>query len=135
MTDLRDYTPSLFTVTADGDTAVATFHRTRLTDEDNIEQLGQELFALVDKLAFRKVILNLVTVEYVTSGALGKWITLHRKLARHNGTLVLCQVPDTLRLVLEASRLMTYFRTADDMQGARTLIESADNPPAINDAG
>jgi anti-sigma B factor antagonist len=135
MTDPSDYSPAHFTLTTDGDTAVATFHRVRLTDEDNIEQLGQELFAIVDKLGFRKVILNLVSVQYATSAALGKWITLHRKLSRGGGTLVLCQMQDTLRSVLEASRLLTYFRTSEDMDGARELMRAASNPPLINDAG
>lgn len=113
-----------FTLTADDETVVASFHRTQLTDEDNVEQLGQDLFALVEKDNHRRVILNLSMVRFVTSAVLGKWITLHRKLVRSDGVLVLCNLQDGVREILEASRLLTYFQTAATLDEARQLFKA-----------
>lgn len=112
--------PSFFTLIVEGDLAVATYHRTALSDEDNIEQMGHELFSLVEQQNFRRVILNVSMVQYMTSAAIGKWITLHRKLARNDGSLVLCEIQPPIREILETSRLLSYFNTADSVESARS---------------
>jgi anti-sigma B factor antagonist len=118
--------PSFFTLISDGDVAVATYHRTALSDEDNIEQMGQELFSLVEQQQFRRVILNVSMVQYMTSAAIGKWITLHRKLARNNGALVLCEIQPSIREILETSRLLSYFNTADSVEAARQQLPNGE---------
>jgi len=115
--------PSYFTLTTDDDCVVVSFHRTQFTDEDNLERLGEELFALVEQQQYRRVILNLALVRYVTSSVLGKWISLHRKLVRHDGRLILCQTQPEVREILEASRLLTYFHTADTVDAAREQLD------------
>lgn len=115
---MSDLTNSYFTLTTLDDIAVATFDRPHLSDEDNVEQLGYDLMALVDKQQFRKVVLVLGGVEYVNSSVLGKFITLHRKLGRLEGRLVLCSIHGTLREILEASRLLTYFTTTASVDDA-----------------
>ena len=117
---------SFFTLIAEGDLAVATYHRTALSDEDNIEQMGHELFSLVEQQQFRRVILNVSMVQYMTSAAIGKWITLHRKLARSNGALVLCEIQPSIREILETSRLLTYFNTADSVESARQKLPAGE---------
>jgi anti-sigma B factor antagonist len=89
-----------------------------LTEEENIEQLGRELFALVEQYDCRKVVLDLAAVSYATSSVLGKMISLHRKLHRNEGRLVMCSVRDELRRVLQSSRLIDYFHVADDLESA-----------------
>jgi len=116
--------PSCFTCMQDGDTLIVTFHRPQLTDEDNLELMGEELFRLVEKDQQRRIVLNLSMVEFVTSSVLGKWITLHRKVARQSGSLVLCSLQPNVREILEASRLLTYFRSAESVDEAITLLGS-----------
>ena len=116
------HAPSYFTLAADGDAVVASFHRPQLTDEDNVEQLGLDLFALVEKEQHRRVILNLSMVNFVTSAVLGKWITLNRKLVRNGGVLVLCHLQEGVREILDTSRLLTYFQTAETVDDARALL-------------
>lgn len=123
MTDITDYEPSYFDLEVDNEIAVASFHKNQLTEEDNLEQFGSELFALVDHYQFRKVILNLSPVQYVTSSVLGKLITLHRKLGRNEGQLVLCGIHDDLKNVLMTSKLMTYFTTAKDVPAAKAAFK------------
>ena len=57
-----------------------------LTEDVNLEQFGHELFALVEQFGCRRVVVNLKEVRMVTSAGLGKMITLHRKMHRHQGT-------------------------------------------------
>ncbi len=123
MTDSADFDPAFFELRRDGDVAIVSLHDTRLTEEDNLEQFGQELFWLVDHLNCRKVLLRLQPLRYVTRAVLGKLITLHRKLGRNEGQLVLCELHDDLRDVLQTSRLLTYFTTADDVQSGLAALQ------------
>ena len=104
---------------------IVTFHRPQLTDEDNLELMGEELFRLVEKDQQRRIVLNLGMVEFVTSSVLGKWITLHRKVARQSGALVLCSLQPNVREILEASRLLTYFHSAGTVDDALALLGAA----------
>lgn len=114
--------PSCFTCLQDGDVLVVTFHRTQLTDEDNLELMGEELFRLVEKDSHRRIVLNLGMVTFVTSSVLGKWITLHRKLTRQSGSLILCSLQPNVREILETSRLLTYFRWAETVDEASRML-------------
>jgi anti-sigma B factor antagonist len=99
-----------------------TFLRRQLTDDDNIEQLGEALFSLLKKDARSQIILDLSQLDFVTSAVLGKFITLHRRLHRQGGALVLCSLQPNLRETLRASRLLDYFQTADSVESAKTVL-------------
>jgi len=111
-----------FTCVEDEGAVVVTFVRPQLTDEDNIEQLGQALFALLDKDSQRRIILDLSPLDYVTSSVLGKFITLHRRLHRQGGALVLCGLQPNVRETLRASRLLDYFQTTDTVEAAHVVL-------------
>lgn len=123
MTGIGEFDPAYFDLNVQDDVAVATLHGEQLTEEDNLEQLGQELFALVEQFQFRKVLLSLRPLRHVSSSVLGKLITLHRKLGRHEGQLVLCEIRDELREVLSTSKLLTYFTTADDIAAGLAALQ------------
>jgi len=114
-----------FTTQEEGDVAVCTFLATRLTDEDNIEQLGHQLNAIVEKLGKKRVVLDVSSVAYITSSVIGKWISLHRKLDREGGKLALCGITEGLEDILGTARLLTYFNVGEDVAAARELIEPA----------
>lgn len=120
-----EFDPGYFDLESDGDIAVATFVATRLTEEDNIEQLGHELAALVDKLQLRRIVLDLKSIQYATSAVIGKWIMLHRKLDREGGKLVVCGVQPGLADILSTSKLLSYFNVTDDAAHARNLCAAA----------
>jgi len=122
MTQINEYDPAYFHLEVDGDIVIATFQKEQITEEDNLEQLGQELFSLVDQYHFRKVIVQLTPVRFVTSSVLGKLITLHRKLGRNDGQLVLCNLHDDLQEVLSTSKLLTYFTTAPDVPSGKAAL-------------
>ena len=124
---LSDFQPRYFTATEHGDVAVVRFGVSHINDEENIEEIGHELFALVDQLGFQKVVLNLDGVQYVTSSVVGKMITMHRKLHRVDWQLILTELTDGVDEILSASRLMSYFTVVDTLDSALAQL-GASNP-------
>jgi anti-anti-sigma factor len=107
------------------DRAAVEVLRDRLTEEDNIEQFGHELSALVDKLNLRKIVLSLRNVRYLTSSVIGKVIMLHRRLGRESGRLILSELQPEVAGILAASHLLTYFETSPT---AATALEALNAP-------
>ena len=122
---LGQFEPIYIAVREEEGVVVVEMRVSHLTEEDNIEHLGRELFALVDQYGRRKLILSLDAVEHVTSSVLGKMITLHRKLHRQDGTLVLCDLCGSVADVLQTSRLINYFHVVEDLPAAKEFIQNA----------
>lgn len=118
MSTLAEFRPAYLHIDEQGDVLIATLTRPHLTDEENIEQLGRELNALVDQYNRRKVVISLEMVEFVTSSVLGKLITLHRKLHRKEGILLLSGARPTVGDILQSTRLDTYFHLTPDLDAA-----------------
>ncbi|MDG2390478.1 MAG: STAS domain-containing protein [Planctomycetaceae bacterium] len=119
---LSDFTSQYLVIHEKDEVARVQFKDDRLTDEANIEQIGRELFALTDQYHCQKVILDLTGLKMLTSSVLGKMITLHRKLHRGDGKLVLCNAGEYVTKILEASRLDDYFNLAKDQSAALKLL-------------
>jgi anti-sigma B factor antagonist len=111
-----------FRLDVDADVATVDMLRDRLTEEDNIEEFGQELTSLVDKQNFKKIIVCMRKVRYLTSSVIGKLIMLHRRLGRSDGQLVLTDVQPEVEEILEAGQLMSYFTTAPDVGAAKVTL-------------
>ena len=91
---------------------------TKILDEANIEALGQELFALVDKDGRRRMILEFSVVEYLSSAALGKLITLHKKVAAAKGKMVLCSIQKDILDVFKITQLDRILTICADLDAA-----------------
>lgn len=127
---LLDFKPRYITATAHGEAeeggfVVVTFNVSHINDEQNIEELGHELFALTEQFGYHRIILDLSAVEYVTSSVVGKMITLHRKLHRIDGLLVICELTPGVEDVLNASRLLNYFQHTQKLEHAQKLLDPA----------
>ena len=99
-----------------GDIAVVNFVDKKILDEQNIQMIGDDLFRLVDELGRRKVLLNFANVEFMSSAALGKLITLHRKLQGVQGKLVLCKIAKDILDVFKITKLDRILTIAPDEQ-------------------
>src|SRR2546426_12758196 len=62
-----------------GDVAVVRFGECRTLDESSAQSIGQELVDLVERDGYRKVLLDMSDVGFLTSTALGKLVILHKK--------------------------------------------------------
>jgi anti-sigma B factor antagonist len=99
-----------------GDVTVVSFIDKKILDEQNIQLIGDQLFRLVDEEGRRKILLNFGNVEYLSSMANGKLITLHYKVKAAGGRLVLCNIPADIYEVFEITRLNRFFVICSDEQ-------------------
>ena len=118
-----EFKPKYMSVEEHGDAVVATLNISHITDEENIEQLGFELFALVDQFGSKKVVISMSVVEYLTSSVLGKLITLHRKLGRNDGKLILCNISDAIDEILTTSNLIDYFKVSETTDSSLAVLQ------------
>ncbi|MDA0283640.1 MAG: STAS domain-containing protein [Planctomycetota bacterium] len=122
--DLAGFHPRYFKVTQHSDIVVVNFSFTHINDEENIEELGHELFLLADQFGFLKINVNMAGVEYITSSVVGKLITLHRKLHRSRGKLIISNLTIGVSDVLDASRLLSYFTHCDTEEAALAVLRA-----------
>lgn len=125
MSSLNEFTPKylrLRQVPNDDETIVVDVAIQLLTEDVNLEQFGHELFALVEQFGCRRIVVNLQEVRVVTSAGLGKMITLHRKMHRHEGHVAFCNVQKEVSEVLHTSRLITYLTIASDVDSALAAL-------------
>ena len=101
-----------------GDIAIVNFIDKKILDEQNIQMIGDDLFRLVDELGRRKILLNFGNVEFLSSAALGKLITLNKKLQTANGRLILCNIDPQIHEVFEITKLDKFFNIQKEEQTA-----------------
>ena len=101
-----------------GDVTVVNFTDKKILDEQNIQIIGEQLFSLVDEAGRRKVLLNFGNVEYLSSAALGKLITLNKKLQAAGGKLILCNIDPQIYEVFEITKLNKLFNIQKEEQAA-----------------
>jgi anti-sigma B factor antagonist len=97
-----------------GDTTVVRFVDRKILDEANIQGLGQELFNLVEQEKREKLLLNFSAVEFLSSAALGKLITLERKIKDHGGKLKLSNIRPEIYEVFTLTKLNKLFDIKED---------------------
>lgn len=101
-----------------GDVTVINFVDRKILDEQNIQIIGEQLFGLVDAEGRRKLLLNFGNVEYLSSAALGKLITLNKKLQAVGGRLILANIDPQIHEVFEITKLDKFFNIQKDEQTA-----------------
>lgn len=92
-----------------GDVAMARFVDRKIIDAANIQELGDELFSLVEKDQKKILILNFATVEFLSSAALNKLIILDKKLKGLGGKMRLCNLRPEIYEVFAITRLNQVF--------------------------
>ena len=97
-----------------GDVTVVRFVDRKILDETNIQELGQELFNLVEQEHCKKLLLNFSAVEFLSSAALGKLITLEKKTKAAGGQLKLSNIRPEIYEVFAITKLNKLFDIRDD---------------------
>lgn len=92
-----------------GDVTVVRFVDRRILDASNIEELGGELFGLIEKENRKKLLLNFSDVEFLSSAALNKMIILDKKLRSGGGTLKMCCLRPEIQEVFMITKLDQLF--------------------------
>lgn len=107
-----------------GEVTVVRFVDRRILDEANIQEMGQELFQLVEEKGKKQVLLNFSGVEFLSSAALGKLITLDKKVKAHSGKLTLSNIRPEIYEVFKITRLNTTLDIKDDEADALAAFAS-----------
>lgn len=92
-----------------GDVTVVRFTDRRILDANNIEELGEQLFAIVNRPGGRKLLLNFREVEFLSSAALNKLIILDKKTRNLGGKLKLSNLRPEIHEVFVITRLNQLF--------------------------
>jgi anti-sigma B factor antagonist len=107
-----------------GDVTVFHMKVLPILDGENIQIVGDQLFDLVDNQGMKKVVLNFEKVVFVSSAALGKLLTLHKKVQGVGGKLVLCTMPKEIAEVFEVTKLDKLFKIYPDEQTALAALQA-----------
>ena len=96
-----------------GDVTVVRFNDRKILDEAKIIEFGTELFGLVDLDNRKSILLNFDGVEFLSSAALGKLITLDRKVKSHKGRLKMSNIRREIYDVFQVTKLNKVFDIHD----------------------
>ncbi|HVX10222.1 MAG TPA: STAS domain-containing protein [Pirellulales bacterium] len=97
-----------------GDVTVVRFVDRKILDEASIQELGGELFSLVEQENRGKLVLNFSKVDFLSSAALGKLITLDKKVKARSGKLKLSNIRPEIYEVFAITKLNKLFDIKDD---------------------
>jgi anti-sigma B factor antagonist len=101
-----------------GDICIARFIDKKILDENNIQVIGNQLFSLIDEEHRKKIILDFSNVEYLSSAALGKLITMEKKVKAAKGNLRLCCIRPEIYEVFAITKLNRLFKICEDQERA-----------------
>ena len=101
-----------------GDVTVVNFIDKKILDEQNIQIIGEQLFDLVANQGKKKILLNFGNVEFLSSAALGKLITLNKKVQSSGGKMIMCRIAKEIMEVFEITKLNKLFNIQKEEQAA-----------------
>jgi len=105
-------------VSESGDITIVRFIEKKILDETSIQEMGQEMFSLVEEQGRKNILLNFTNVEFLSSAALGKLITLDKKVKANQGKLKLSNIRPEIYEVFAITKLNKLFDIKDDEAGA-----------------
>ncbi len=106
------------------DILVVSFVDRKILDEQNIQLIGEQLFSLVDEQGFEKLLLDFRNVEYKSSAAIGKLITLQKKLDRKHGRLIFYNLDPQIYEVYEITKFNRFFVIVNSLKDALALFDA-----------
>jgi anti-sigma B factor antagonist len=101
-----------------GGVTLVNFVDRKILDAANIQELGEELFNLVEHDGHKNVLLDFSNVEFLSSAALNKLIILDKKVKSKSGQLKLCNLMPEIREVFVITRLNQLFEIEDTKDSA-----------------
>jgi anti-sigma B factor antagonist len=101
-----------------GGVTVVEFLDHKILDAGIIQELAEELYALVERDGVRELLLDFKNVEFLSSAALNKLIILDKKVKKSSGRLKLCNLEPGIREVFNITQLNQLFEIKDTVQDA-----------------
>jgi anti-sigma B factor antagonist len=97
---------------------VVSFTDTKLVTEDQILEVGEQLYELAENAAKKKILLNFGNVQYCSSTVLGKLVAFKRKVDAVKGRLKLCCIHPDLMVPFKLTGLDKVFEIHAEEQVA-----------------
>ena len=110
------------TVHESASVSVVQFTDEKIIDSETIQELGEELFELIDKEQRKKIVLNFSNVEFLSSAALGKLITFEKKAKRSKAELILSNISPEIHQVFAITNLDKLFQIKDSEADALAVL-------------
>ena len=101
-----------------GDVTMVHFRDRRIAEDRRAQEVGRELFDLVEEEHRRKLLLDLSAVDFLSSSALGKLITLDKKTRARGGALKLSNICPKLLQLFAVTKLDRLFDIEPDETAA-----------------
>ncbi|MHC4294176.1 MAG: STAS domain-containing protein [Planctomycetota bacterium] len=101
-----------------GDVTVVNFRNTSILDSAAVEAIAEQLNALIDTQAQRKLVLDFSEVKFLSSAMLSALLVLRKKSQEIGGKVVLCGLRPRLREVFEITKLHKLMDFAETEQEA-----------------
>jgi len=109
------------------DITIATCRDMKLNDDLVIQEWGDQLLALLDDRACRKLLVNFERVLFMSSSALRALITLNKKSKEVQASLYLCGIDDNIMEAFRITRLDNVFQIKkNEDDGVRSFTVVAD---------
>jgi len=89
---------------------IATTLDMKLNDDLSIQEWGDQLLALLDDSACKKLLVSFERVLFMSSSALRALITLNKKAKDVQAALVLCGIDDNIMEAFRITRLDSVFQ-------------------------
>lgn len=101
-----------------GGVTVVSFTDTKIVTEDQIQEVGEQLYALTEDGAKKKILLNFGNVQYCSSTVLGKLVGFKRRVDASKGKLKLCCIHPDLMVPFKLTGLDKAFEIYPEEQNA-----------------
>jgi len=115
-----------FTVETVGDVAVVRFLEPKIVSEEATQEVGEQLYRLVEGEGRTRLVLDFTGVQFLFSPALGKLINLKKKVAKAGGQMKFCSVAEHLAETFRITRLDRVFEFEPDVASAIEAIHRPD---------
>lgn len=100
------------------DVTIVRFRDPRVTDASEIEELGRQLYQLLEHNDGAKLVIDLSSVEFLPSATIGKLISLNRKVKVHKASLRICGLQQGVRDIFHLCALDRVFDVREDVRAA-----------------
>lgn len=101
-----------------GKVTVVKFLPSLIIEEQLIQTIGDDLFALIDGVSLAQLLIDFANVKTMSSAMLGKLFGLHKKCQAVSGKLAFCNVSPELRQLLDMFKLPALIKIYPDEMAA-----------------
>ena len=104
------------------DATIVNFNDKTILDNAQVQQIGEQLYELVDRKDRKKLILDFTNVKLLSSSAIGVLITLRKKAEQIKGRVVLCGLRNELMKVFKITNLHKLFKFCKNEEKALAVF-------------